>query len=95
MNPEPFAESIRKLSNLLIEAELTTKAREGLTKKEFAFPRLEKLPIHDKSHVQNAMARFNQTRGWTSKEKATAWAKVYSKAKAYGMDLEDFLKLKP
>lgn len=59
----------------------------------YAFPRLKKLPIFDAAHVRNAMARFNQTQGMTSAEKATAKRKIMAAAKRYGIKAESFQKL--
>lgn len=72
------------------QAELTTERRKGLETGEFAFPRLKKLPIHDASHVRNAMARFNQTQGMTAEEKATAKRKIIRAAHKFGIDIKGF-----
>ena len=45
-------------------AELTSSKREALQSSQFAYVDRdgeEHLPIHDESHVRNAIARFNQT----------------------------------
>ncbi|MEO8925993.1 MAG: DUF6582 domain-containing protein [Caulobacteraceae bacterium] len=41
-------------------AELNTKARAKLSKKEFAEPKKRAYPIEDKSHARNAKARASQ-----------------------------------
>lgn len=41
-------------------AELTTKQRNKLPKKDFALPAERKYPINDKAHAQNAKARATQ-----------------------------------
>ena len=44
--------------------ELTTADRDGLDRGDFAYVdrgRGERLPIHDKEHVRNAVSRWNQT----------------------------------
>lgn len=41
-------------------AKLSTKARNKLDKKSFAFPKEGKEPLENASHVRNAVARFNQ-----------------------------------
>lgn len=55
-----------------------------------------KLPIHDESHVRNALARFNQTEGLGDKKDAVA-KKLVAAAKKYGIDTkgfeEDYVKL--
>lgn len=73
--------------------ELNTGDRKGLSTGTFAFPRLRKLPLNDAGHVRNAMARFNQTQGWTGNEKAAAKAKIIRYAKKYGIDVGDFGKV--
>ena len=45
-------------------SDLSTKERDALRKDQFAYVDREggeHLPIHDESHVRNAIARFNQT----------------------------------
>ena len=52
------------------------------------------LPIFDKSHVRNAMARFNQT-DFKRGEKKTAYNKIFRAAKKFGIKIDEFKKLKP
>ena len=57
--------------------ELTTRARDKLQSSQFAYVDSdggEHLPIHDESHIRNAMARFNQTEfeSIAAKERARA-----------------------
>lgn len=56
-------------------------------------PSLSKLPIFDKSHVQNAMARFNQTQFNSPDDKEKAKAKIISAAKKFGIEVGEFGKL--
>lgn len=51
-----------------------------------------KLPIHDKEHAQNAMARFNQTEGIPESEKKAVAKKIAAKAKSFGIDVTEFEK---
>ena len=53
-------------------------------------PSESKLPIFDESHVRNAMARFNQTQGLSSEERATAKRKIISRAHHFGIDTSGF-----
>ena len=46
-----------------------------------------KLPLHDASHVRNALARFNQTKGIPAGEKAKVHAKIVAAAKKFGIDV--------
>ena len=48
-----------------------------------------KLPIHDESHVKNALSRFNQTEGLGDKKAAVARTLVTA-AKKYGIDTKGF-----
>jgi hypothetical protein len=72
-------------------ATLTEKKREALRKDQFAYVDKEggeHLPIHDESHVRNAMARFNQTdfESKTAKEKARK--KILAAAKRHGIEVD-------
>lgn len=46
-----------------------------------------KLPVHDASHARNALARFNQTEGIPSGEKAKVHAKIVAAAQKHGVDV--------
>lgn len=47
-----------------------------------------KLPIHDASHVRNALARLDQTEGIPEGEKGKVEAKIRRAAKRFGIDAE-------
>lgn len=73
-------------------AELDTKKRERLTKRQFAYVDREggeHLPIHDESHVRNAMARFNQTDFQSRTAKESARKKILAAAKRYGIEVDE------
>ena len=53
------------------------------------------LPIFDKSHTRNAMARFNQTDFKSTDERTKAYRKVISAARKFKIDIEDFKKRRP
>jgi len=53
------------------------------------------LPIFDKSHTRNAMARFNQTDFKNKTEKVKAYNKIIRAAKKFKIDIENFKKRKP
>ena len=57
--------------------ELTTSAREHISKKNFAEPGKKKYPIEDRSHAANALSRVSQF--GSESEKATVRAKVHAK----------------
>ena len=51
----------------------------------YAFPKEEKEPISDASHVRNAMARFNQVKDVTDSERDVAWKRIKTAAKKFGV----------
>ncbi len=56
---------------------------------EFAFPQERKEPIHDATHVRNAVARFNQVKGVSDAERDAAWKRIQAAAKKYGVELSE------
>jgi hypothetical protein len=47
----------------------------------------EHLPIHDESHVRNAMARFNQTDFQSKTAKEQARRRIKAAAKKFGIEI--------
>jgi hypothetical protein len=73
-------------------AELDNKKRDRLTKRQFAYVDRdggEHLPIHDESHVRNAMARFNQTDFQSKSAKESARKKILAAAKRHGIEVDE------
>ena len=73
-------------------AELETKDREKLRSSQFAYVDREggeHLPIHDASHVRNAMARFNQTEFESKAAKERARKKILSAAKRLDVEVDE------
>lgn len=70
-------------------AELKTSRRNALKDSDFAIPGKRKLPIHDESHVRNALSRFGQTKGLTPDERATAKSRIKAAAKKFGITVSD------
>ena len=73
-------------------AELDADERDDLRKDQFAYVDSEggeHLPIHDESHVRNAMARFNQTDFESKSAKESARKKILSAAKRHGIEVSD------
>jgi len=73
-------------------AELTAAARDRLRDSQFAY--VDKsgeghLPINDKSHVRNAVARFNQTEFESAAAKERARKKIVSAAKKHGIEIAE------
>jgi hypothetical protein len=81
---------LRKASDKVL-----TKSVDGnnLTADKFAFvgdpekTETWKLPIQDKAHAQNALARFDQTQGIPAAEKANVYRKIVDAAKKFGIDV--------
>lgn len=70
--------------------ELSSEERDDLRKDQFAYVDSEggeHLPVHDESHVRNAIARFNQTdfESWAAKERARE--KILRAADRHGIDV--------
>ena len=78
---------------------LDAEDREELRRSDFAYVDSdgnEKLPIHDESHVRNALARFNQTEFESKAAKERARKKIMAAAKRLDIDVsEDSNAAKP
>lgn len=73
-------------------AELSAEERNRLRKSEFAYVDGEgegHLPIHDETHVRNAIARFDQTEFESKAAKERARKKIVGAAKKHGIDIDD------
>lgn len=70
-------------------AELQEGARDAMPDSDFAFPKQRKLPIHDASHVRNAVARFDQVEGVTDAERDEAWHRLERAAKRFDVELSE------
>ena len=73
-------------------ATLTERKRDKLRSNQFAYVDKdggEHLPIHDESHIRNAMARFNQTEFQSATAKESARRKIVSAAKRHGIEVAD------
>jgi hypothetical protein len=72
--------------------ELDTQDRAELRKNQFAYVDRdggEHLPIHDESHVRNAMARFNQTDFESKAAKERARRKILAAAERHDIEVSD------
>ena len=67
--------------------DLTT--RGNLPESVFAFPRQRKEPLTDASHVQNALARFDQVDGVSDTDRELAFANIKKAAQYYGVDVRE------
>jgi hypothetical protein len=73
-------------------SDLTTKEREKLRSDQFAYVDRdggEHLPIHDESHVRNAIARFSRTKFESKAAKERARKKILQAAERHGIDVDD------
>ena len=73
-------------------ATLTEKKRDNLRSNQFAYIDKdggEHLPIHDESHIRNAMARWNQTEFQSDTAKEEARRKIVSAAKRHGIEVSE------
>ena len=73
-------------------ATMTEKQRDKLRSSQFAYVDKdggEHLPIHDESHIRNAMARWNQTEFQSATAKEAARKKIVSAAKRHGIEVAD------
>lgn len=69
--------------------DLSTKERDNLPESVFAFPKQHKEPLTDASHVQNALARFDQVEGVSDAERDQAFANIKEAARYYGVDIAE------
>ena len=70
-------------------SKLTDKDREKLPESAFAFPKERKEPLVDARHVQEAIARFDQVKGITNKERDEAWKRISQAAKKFDVELQE------
>ena len=70
-------------------SKLSDKDREKLAESNFAFPRERKEPLEDARHVQEAVARFDQVKDVSNKERDEAWKRIQQAAKKFGVELQE------
>ena len=73
-------------------AELTQRKRDRLRRSSFAYVDSkgeEHLPIHDESHIRNAMARWNQTGFESNAARERARRKIVAAARRHGIEVSD------
>jgi len=66
---------------------LSTDQRNSMSDTTYAFPEERKEPLNNPSHVRNAIARFDQVKGVSPAEKKTAFKKIKTAAKKFGVDM--------
>ena len=70
-------------------AELKEAQRDYIDSDKFAFPKERKEPIHDASHVRNAIARFDQVEGVSDDERDAAWRRIKKAAEKHGVEVSE------
>jgi hypothetical protein len=73
-------------------AELDTADRKKLNRRQFAYVDRDgegHLPIHDESHIRNAMARWNQTDFPSKTAKEQARRKIVAAARRHKIEVSD------
>ena len=68
---------------------LDTEDKKELPDSVYAFPKQRKEPLTDASHVQNALARFDQVKGVSDEDRNLAFANIKKAAKHYKVDIEE------
>ncbi len=72
--------------------ELSTRDRDELRKDQFAYVDRqggEHLPIHDESHIRNAISRFNQTEFQSDNARQEAAKKILSAAERHDIEVDE------
>lgn len=64
---------------------LSTRQQNRLPRDVFAFTKKRKEPLNNAQHVRNAVARFDQVEGVTDRERDTAWRRIRSAARKFGV----------
>jgi ElaB/YqjD/DUF883 family membrane-anchored ribosome-binding protein len=70
-------------------SKLKTDDRNDLEKGKFAFPKERKEPLENATHVRNAIARFNQVKGVSDKERDAAWKRIKAAAKEFDVEVKE------
>lgn len=70
-------------------SELDAEDRKELKDSQYAFPKERKEPLEDASHVRNAIARFDQVKGVSDKERDEAFDRIKKAAKKHGVEVHE------
>ena len=68
---------------------LSSEERKELPESVYAFPKKRKEPMTDASHVQNAIARFDQVKDVSDSERDQAFANLQAAARHYKVDMQE------
>ena len=69
--------------------QLDANERNEMSDSTFAFPRVRKEPLNDARHVRNAIARFDQVKDVSDKERDEAFSRIERAAAKFGVDLSE------
>ena len=78
-------------------SELSEKQRDKLSRNQFAYVDRdggEHLPIHDESHVRNAISRWNQTDFESKAAKEEARKKILRAAERFDIEVDEDSKIR-
>lgn len=70
-------------------SDLDAEDRKELKDSDYAFPKERKEPLNDAEHVRNALARFDQVKGVSDKERDEAFDRIKKAAKKHGVDVHE------
>ena len=70
-------------------AELSQKQRDKIDEDQFAFPKERKEPLNNAAHVRNAIARFDQVKDVSDKERDEAWKRIKKAASKFGVEVRE------
>jgi len=68
---------------------LSTQSRNQMKDSTYAFPEKRKEPLNDALHVRNAVARFDQVKSVSDKEREEAFHNIKVAAKKFGVDIKE------
>jgi len=68
---------------------LSTEQRKEMKDSSYAFPGKRKEPLNDASHVRNAIARFDQVKDVSDKEREEAFHNIKAAARKYGVEMTE------
>lgn len=68
---------------------LSPEDRKDMKDSTYAFPAKRKEPLNDASHVRNAIARFDQVKDVSDKEREEAFHNIKAAAKKHGVEMKE------
>jgi len=68
---------------------LSSKERNAMPARQFAFPAQRKEPLENASHVRDAIARFDQVQDVSDAQRDEAWRRIEAAASLYGVEVHE------